>query len=120
MTILFRNDTHQELWRQHWCERCWQPDEAARRVQGKDTVCPIWDKALTSNRKPVQWDRTRNDQMVNSIRCNEYTDQPPTTARQVSQETQVPMFDVPATGTNFVPVDGWPDKPTKHKGRDHD
>lgn len=115
---LFRNDIHQELWRQRWCETCWQPDEAARRVQDKDSVCPIWERAIRTERKPVQWDRTRQTNMEHSIRCNSYTDKPESTARQVSQETQVPMFETSETDRVFVPVDGWPDQPPK-KGTDH-
>lgn len=117
---LFRNATHADLWRSRWCETCFQPDEAARRIQHKDTECPIWAKAARTDRKPVEWDRMpRADEMVKTIRCNSYTDQPPVTRRGTSsQVTDVtePLFDVTpyaAQHPGYKPVPGWPEKPTK-------
>lgn len=113
---LFRSDTHQELWRQRWCETCFQPDEAARRLMDKESVCPIWERALRTGRKPVQWDRNpRADEMVRLIRCNEYTDRPPVTRRAVADTEDQPMFDVTpyATDVGYIPVPGWPEKPKK-------
>lgn len=119
---LFRNTTHAELWRQRWCETCFQPDEAARRIQHKqDSICPIWAKALRSGRKPVEWDRMpRADEMVKTIRCNTYTDKPPVTRRpvaDVSSQVTDPLFDVTpyaAQHPGYKPVKGnWPEKPAK-------
>jgi hypothetical protein len=117
---LFRNDTHSELWRQRWCHTCFQPDEAARRIQGKDTQCPIWAKAIGSGRKPPEWSRnTRADEMVKTIRCNAYQDQPPVNRRGVSDQVTEPLFDVTpyaAEHPGYLPVDGdWPEKPTKNE-----
>lgn len=114
--MLFRNSTHKELWRQSWCETCFQPDEAARRIQGKDTQCPIWAKA-EFGRKPPQWDRTRSDEMEKSIKCNTYEERPAATKRGKKFE-DVPMLDVEPHEAPLVPVEGWPDRPTKD-GVDH-
>lgn len=111
---LFRNETHKEIWRQHWCEKCWQPDEAARRIQGKQTMCPIWERAMRTGRKPQQWDRMpRADEMVRTIRCNAYQPLPPNTRRPKAAAEDVSMFDVEPQPKKLVPVDGWPDKPKK-------
>ena len=114
---LFRNDTHRDVWQMRWCHTCFQPDEAARRLHGKGTVCPIWEKAIHTQRKPPQWDRMpRADTMDRTIRCNEYTDKPPLNRRQVSQTTHdEPLLDVTPykTDIGYVPVDGWPEKPKK-------
>jgi len=111
---LFRNSTHQEMWRQHWCETCFQPDEAARRIQGKATQCPIWEKAMRTGRKPPEWDRMpRADEMVKTIRCNEHTPRPPINKRAPSNEITEPLFDVTPykIDVGYVPVDGWPQRP---------
>lgn len=111
---LFRSTTHQELWRQHWCERCFQAEETARRLHGKDTQCPIWEKALRTGRKPPEWDRMpRADTMDRSIRCNAYTPTPPVTRRGTAEAEDVPLFDVEPAESKLVPVEGWPDRPPK-------
>lgn len=89
MTI-FKNDTHQEIWVEHHCERCWHYSEEDARA------CPILAYALRTGRKPPQWDRStrKNATMADSIRCNMETKQPPRAdARRVANE-DVSMFDV--------------------------
>lgn len=116
---LFRNNTHKEVWQQRWCRTCFQPDEAARRIQGKETQCPIWEKAMSTDRKPVQWDRnTRTDEMEKSIKCNSYAPKPPITSRDKAIAEDVAMFDVEPHEVHMVPVEGWPERPTKD-GVDH-
>src|ERR1700733_10075998 len=85
---LFRNTTHQEVWRQRWCETCFQPQEAQRRIQGKDTQCPHWEQAMRNGRKPVVWDRMpRADEMERTIKCNAYQDKPALTKKPRSPFT---------------------------------
>lgn len=123
---LFRSKTHQEVWIDRWCHRCFQPNEAARRIQGAQTMCPILGKALASGRKPPQWDRMpRADEMERSIRCNSFQDKPADVRRTPHQRQRdttddEPLFDVTPYATNIglVPVEGWPDKPQKD-GVDH-
>lgn len=116
---LFRSSSQQEMWRERWCQSCFQPQEAARRIQGTDTQCPIWERAMRTDRKPVEWDRnTRTDEIWRSIKCNAYTSKPPVNRRQPKQFEDVPLFDIEPHEVHLVPVEGWPDKPTK-KGTDH-
>lgn len=112
---LFRNDTHRDLWKQRWCHTCFEPHEAARRIQGRDAVCPIWEKALRTGRKPVEWDRTRSDEMEKSIKCNAYTNRPMRSMKPEQQFEDVPMFDVEPRQAHLVPIEGWPDRPTKNE-----
>jgi len=117
--MLFRNPTHQGVWVDRWCHSCFQPDEAARRLQGKDTQCPILERALRTGRKPVEWDRTRNPDMERSIKCNAYLARPQAvTARPDKAFEDVPMFDIEPHEVHLVPVEGWPDPPTDG-GVDH-
>lgn len=119
---LFRSNNQRDLWQDRWCHSCFQPDEAARRVQGKDTVCPIWERAMRTDRKPVEWDRnTRTEEVWRMIKCNSYTAKPPVQKRRGEQQFEdVPLFEVTpySTEVGFVPVDGWPERPKKD-GVDH-
>jgi hypothetical protein len=109
---LFKNQTHQEVWVEMNCHRCFQPQEAQRRIQGKDTICPILNRALTSGRKPREWDRTRSDEMAKSIRCNAFQARPPRVKFYGNTYEQDSIFDVDDLHHHgFVPVDGWPDRP---------
>lgn len=117
--MLFRNDTHRDVWLDHHCHRCFQPDEAARRLHGKDTQCPIQERALRTDRKPVEWDRNpRTTTMADSIRCNEFAARPPTSKADKSFE-DVPMFDIEPAEIDYVPVEGWPEAPRKKGGTEH-
>lgn len=71
--MLFRNDIHRDVWVEHNCGNCFQPNEVERRLQGKNTMCPILKRALDSGRKPVEWKRTRSDLMAKSIKCTEFS-----------------------------------------------
>lgn len=117
---LFRSNAQRDMWIDRWCHVCFQPDEAARRLQGKDTQCPILAKALRTDRKPVEWDRnTRTDEVWRTIKCNSHTPKPPIHRREKHFD-DVPMFDETPykVDVGFVPVEGWPDRPKKD-GVDH-
>lgn len=84
---LFKSVTHQEIWIEHHCHRCWH-----------NPGCPILAKALRTDRKPVEWDRNprKNALMQDSIKCNSETRQPPTIARATVADETLSMFDVSA------------------------
>ena len=112
---LFRNITHQEIWIDRWCHTCFEPHEAQRRLQNADTWCPILEYALRTKRKPPQWDRNpRADEMHRAITCNAYQPKPPHVRKPPHQDFEdVPMFDVEPKPAHLIPVEGWPDPPTK-------
>lgn len=118
---LFRSQVAQAIWTEKWCNTCFERHEAARRLQGADTQCPILKRALKPGRKtpPVEWDRNPRAKTMDSVfKCNEYKAKPDVVRRDSVIE-DVPMFDVaPIDEVLFVPVEGWPDRPTK-KGTDH-
>jgi hypothetical protein len=85
--MLFKNKTHQDIWIEHHCGRCFF---------GKaDTMCPILHRALRSGRKPVEWQRNprKNVLMQDSIKCDAQTRTPPT-VKQPKTFEDIPMFDV--------------------------
>lgn len=122
---IFKNQTHQDIWIDRWCHTCFQPDEAQRRIQGKNTQCPIQARALKPGRKtlPKEWERnSRNDTMEHSIKCTQYQPKPPDTrwrANLLTVDDVAALFDVDPQVISFVPVDGWPDQPRKGKDVDH-
>lgn len=117
---LFKNGTHQDIWIEHNCHRCFQPDEAARRTQGKDTMCPIIKRAINSGRKPKEWDRMPREKLMSkSIKCNAFQATPASTARAKAPEQDTSLFDTEEQPYILVPVDGWPDRPRAGKEVDH-
>lgn len=115
---LFRNDTHRDIWIEHHCRTCFQPDEANRRLHGADTQCPILQRALNTDRKPVEWERNPRPQLMqDTIICNSYQDKP-RKAKADKQFEDVGMFDVEPQDKLMIPVEGWPDRPPA-KGVDH-
>lgn len=82
--MIFKNQTHQDIWIEHHCERC-----------ARHPGCPIVAKAIRTKRKPPQWDRNKrsNVLMQDSIKCNEECRKLPIT-RAPRDFEDIPMFDV--------------------------
>lgn len=118
--MLFRSATHQQVWRGRWCDTCFQPDEATKRIQGKGDGCPILARALRTGRKPVEWDRNpRATELERTIKCHEYQKKPALNRRQSHTEEGEPMlFTAESFDAPYVPVEGWPERPSKN-GVDH-
>jgi hypothetical protein len=97
---LFKNSTHQEIWIDHHCRRCWHGRGLGDPMAPQ---CPILTWAVAHGRKPREWDRnTKAQLMKDTIRCNSETDRPPRVTKPVVDE-DVPMFDVePVTKSEQV------------------
>lgn len=107
---LFPSDTARDVWRGHWCERCFQTDEADLRLHDKGFGCPIIARALTSDRKPVQWKRNaRAATMAAAYGCDSFLAKPAVNRRKKAPDETMAMFDVEPTDRGFVPIEGWPD-----------
>lgn len=109
---------HQEVWRETHCLTCFQPDEMARRLHGEERVCPIWARAMRSDRKPVAWKRnTRAKLMTDTYTCEERVTRPALARhpKQRSSDEDVPMFDLEPHEIDYVPVENWPEKPRKRE-----
>lgn len=75
-------------------------------------MCPIWAKAMKTDRKPPEWDRnTRTDEMQRSIKCNSYQSRPMRIVKAEQQFEDVPMFDLEPADWRLIPVENWPDRP---------
>lgn len=120
MTV-FRNDTHEGVWIERWCDTCFEPHRAAQRIQGRDTECPILARYLKRKRKPMEWERQpRQKDMDKTVKCTEYQSKPAATTRAKAQCEDVPMFDIEPHEAHLVPVEGWPERPRKKdKEGDH-
>lgn len=117
---LFRTETQRGVWIEQHCVRCWRGQGVGDPAKPQ---CPILAKAIARDRKPVEWDRNpRANTIAGQYKCNEFATEPPRIKRQDKQFEDVPLFDVtPYAGEHpgFVPVDGWPDRPSTGKGVDH-
>lgn len=120
MTV-FKTPTHQDIWIEANCHTCFQPDEAARRLHGKDTECPIIKRYNRTGKKPKAWDRTRSTELSKTITCRSYLARPEAVRRGVVNEfdqQQDSLFDIPTHEAHFVRVEGWPERPTT-RGTEH-
>jgi hypothetical protein len=107
--VLFKSETHQEVWIEHHCQRCCHHNEP----------CLILARALRSGRKPKEWQRNNRAQlMVDSYRCDEFAKRPPK-PQPVKLFEDVPMFDVEPCDVDYVPVEGLPTLRHGKKDTDH-
>lgn len=95
-------------WQEKHCARCFQPDEARKRMTGKGDGCPLWLRAL-AGKLPTQWTRRRNAVMGDTYRCSSYLKQPPVSRRASTPAETEPLLEVETSDRHLVPVDGWPD-----------
>lgn len=115
--------THEErAWRDTWCHRCFQPDEALKRVVGDGPGCPLL-KIAEGGTVPEQWTLRRRAEMGNRYRCADFIKRPPVARKgRVEELPQEELFDMPEqTEKLLVPVDGWPDYAAQQRkgGADH-
>lgn len=84
---LFKSPLHQAIWMEHHCERC---------HFGVDD-CRILDRALRTDRKPVEWERNtrKGALMADTMKCHMETRTPPKYGGQrvVTDET-MGLFEV--------------------------
>jgi hypothetical protein len=106
---LFKSQVHQDIWIEHHCERC-----------ARNPDCPIVLRAITTGRKPVEWKRNprKNVLMQDTIKCEAECRTLPRQTKRVDMEQDCGLFDIEPHKAGLVPVDGWPDRPTKD-GVDH-
>lgn len=92
---LFRTPTAAAVWRESWCDRCFQPDEVNRRDHDRGTGCPILARAARTQRKPVEWDRNPRSTTMDSVfKCNAFLDRPAVLRRPTATDETLTMFDV--------------------------
>lgn len=122
MTDVWRNDVERDAFIESNCARCFQPDEAMKRLTGDGPGCPHLARAA-KNKMPAAWTKRRNAVMGETYKCSAFTPKPPVNRRAVSDEETPPMFeDLPEVDRTLVPVEGWPDylaEQRKSKDGDH-
>lgn len=99
------------LFVENTCSRCFQPDEANKRVLGVGGGCPILKRARRGQMSSA-WKRKRNSGLGNTFECALFTPNPPSTRRKTVVVETEPLFDTTPYCTdpvNLVPVEGWPD-----------
>jgi hypothetical protein len=88
---LFRSPLHQDIWMEHHCGRCYFGNPEVH------DGCRILDRALRTDRKPVEWERNtrKGALMADTMKCNMETHTPPKYGgqRTVTDET-MGLFEV--------------------------
>lgn len=117
---VWANPIEEAAWIETNCARCFQPDEATKRITGTGPGCPHLARAA-QGRLPAAWTRRRNAVMGDTYRCADQLKKPPVNRRSTGPADTPPMLDVTPTDRNLIPVDGWPDwKAERRKGEvDH-
>lgn len=118
---LWSNDIERDAWIETNCRKCYQVDEAKKRVLGQGDGCPLLARAATG-RKPAQWTKRRNAAMGYTYKCDWYRRVPDVNRRGTAVVVQEGLFDVEPEEIYYVPVEGWPTKPQevfKEKKGDH-
>lgn len=105
---LWHNDIERDAFIESNCLRCFQPDEAAKRVLGTGPGCPHLVRAA-AGKLPKAWTRRRNAVIGETFKCSDHLDKPPVNRRGTAPADTPPMFDDDQTNVDFVPVEGWPD-----------
>jgi hypothetical protein len=103
------------------CLRCFQPDEALKRITDAGPGCPHLARA-ENNKMPNAWTRRRNAVMGETYRCSDFQKQPAVNRRGKADVDIEPMLDIAPAERHLVPVEGWPDwaaEGRKQKGGDH-
>lgn len=120
LDTVFPDQYTERLWRASWCDTCFQPAEAERRLQGKGSGCPILAEALSGN-LPAQWDgnlrrrglmRLAEALPAKLYTCSSYLKRPPVyrRPRAKAEGTQQELFPEPEhQDKHLVEVDGWRD-----------
>lgn len=108
---LWLNDVERDAFIEETCGRCFQPDEALKRLTGEGPGCPHLVRAA-ENKKPKAWTRRQGQHAVigKTYRCDDFMDKPAVNRRGKAPADTPPMFaDMPSMDKSLVPVDGWPD-----------
>lgn len=115
------NDIQRDAFIEKNCARCFQPDEARKRVTGGGPGCPHLARA-EQDKMPKPWTRRRGAAWGDTYRCDDHLDKPPVNRRKTAKVEIEPMLDVEPADRHLIPVDGWPDwasEQRKSKEGDH-
>lgn len=106
-----------ELFAEHTCSRCFQPDEAQARINDVAHGCPHLHKAFVRDQLPGAWTRRRNGPLGETFKCDDFTSKPPSNCPRRGFGMTAgddALFDAEPIDKFLVPVEGWPD----YRGRD--
>lgn len=104
------NPIEEAAWREKWCRRCFQPDEAMKRVLDRGEGCPHLLRAA-GDKLPKAWKRRRDAVMGDTYICDDHLDKPPVNRRKSKPCVTESLFDdtLPQQSYRLIPVETWPD-----------
>jgi hypothetical protein len=93
--VIFANKTAAEVWKEHHCDRCFQPEQVEQRQTGRGRGCPILYRALVNATPPAEIVKGRSDLMASAFRCTAFTDKPASTRRATAElAEEPPLFEM--------------------------
>lgn len=92
MAGAFANRHEEQAWRETWCRRCYQPEEATARITLSGAGCQL--PIIAQHRVPTQWTRRRNPIMGDTYKCSDFLDKPAVDRRGVTEDQTESMFDL--------------------------
>lgn len=105
--MIFANKTSAAVWKENWCDRCFDPAQAEQRLTGRGRGCMILNAAMVNVTTPAALTKGRSGAMMSeAYRCTQFADKPTSTRpRAVPFDTDdgPGLFDAPALA---VLVDG--------------
>jgi hypothetical protein len=101
---VFSTQVDEDIWRECWCRRCFQPNEALRRLFNHGSGCPIFAQAQ-QDVAPPQWDRGRGAIAAELYHCAEFLKEP--AVLSVPKEKPLPqeeLFSEPEHDQKWLPT----------------
>jgi hypothetical protein len=92
--LIFANDVAAAVWKESWCDRCFQPDQVELRERGKGRGCPVllWAMQCKTAPKELAANRRQGVLMKDSFRCSGFAAKPPSAERPAVVEQVEVLF----------------------------
>ena len=92
--MIFSNATAAAVWKESWCDRCFDPDQVELREHGNGRGCGVLLWALSSRTVPKEMVKNGRDGalMKDAFRCSEFKAKPPPRPRLVVVEQEEVLF----------------------------
>jgi len=75
--VIFASATAAAIWEENWCDKCFRPDQVAKRVHGEGEGCRVRLFALAANTPPKQIVKNaRSGLMQDAFRCTDFQPKP--------------------------------------------
>lgn len=74
--MIFANKVAADIWRETWCDRCFQPDQVSQRLTGRGRGCKVLYRAMVNKTVPKELTPGRDGLMQSAFKCSEFAAKP--------------------------------------------